>query len=416
MRIVSFLLAGAAATACLPCVADTILEVDAVGQRAARSAGIPAAVAANTLVVASVAMFDAANAIEPRYRPYRAPSAPPAGADPDAAALGAGCAVLGIGFASQAEAIATACDALAGAMPATEAVRAGRAFGEASGKASAAARQAETKPLANAYRPRTTAGVYVATPLPLGFDTASAKPWAMASPDQFRPGPPPALDGDAWARDFNEVKALGARNSAMRSPEQTATALFWASNGPAQFMDSVPELPFRGSTVDRARLLAFFYMAIADASIAVFDAKNAYDFWRPITAIRNGDEDGNAATERDPAWMPLLDTPLHQEYPCAHCTVTAAIATALAAAVGNGASTMQITLRPAGPAAATARPRTWATTADVMMEVSNARVWAGVHYRTSTNVGLALGQAVGSRVAQTQLVPLVDAAKASSRP
>ncbi len=405
MRIAKLLLAGLCAGVSLPCAADAVADVHALGLRTARSAGIPAAVAANTMVVASVAMFDAANAVEGgRYRAYRPQQTPPAGADADATALGAGCAVLAVGMAAQAATIATACDALAAAMPATDAVRAGRAYGEVSGKVSAAARQAEAAPVPNTYRPRTTAGVYVATPLPIGFDTASTKPWALTAPNQFRPAGPPKLDSEIWVRDFGEVKSLGARNSTTRTAEQTDTARFWASNGPQQFVDSVPAFAFGGTTVTaRARLLALFYMAVTDASIAVFDAKNAYEFWRPITAIRNADDDGNPLTERDPAWTPLIDTPLHQEYPCAHCTVTAAIVTVLGAERAPGAA---LSFRPADMVAATAKPRTWSTPAEVMTEVGNARVWSGVHYRNSTEVGSALGRAVGRQVLETQLQPV----------
>lgn len=404
MRIVTFVLVVAASGVSLPSAADVVLDVHALGLRTARAAGIPAAVASNTMVVAAVAMFDAANAVEGgRFRAYRAQAAPPAGADADAAALGAGCAVLAAGFAAQAQAISAACDTLAAAMPATESARAGRAFGEVSGKDSIAARQREAKPVPNSYRPRTAAGVYVATPLPIGFDLANSAPWAMTSPQQFRPGPPPSLDSDLWVRDFVEVKTMGARNSTARSAEQTATAWFWASNGPQQFMESVPNLGFTGTTcASRARLLALYYLAMADAAIAVFDAKNAYDFWRPITAIRNADEDGNPRTERDPAWVPLIDTPLHQEYPCAHCTLAAAIVTALAL---SGAAPLDVAVRPAD-ASSGASARTWTTGDAMLAEVGNARVWSGVHYRHSTEAGIALGRNVGARVAQTQLVPV----------
>jgi hypothetical protein len=347
-------------------------------------------------------MFDAANAVQGRYRPYRTQPAPPANADADAAALGAGCASLAASFPSQAAAIASACDGLAKGMPASEAVRAGRAYGETVGKAAVAARQGEVKAVANTYRPRTTPGTYVSTSLPIGFDMATATPFALTSPSQFRPAPPPKLDSDVWVRDYNEVKAMGARNSAVRTPEQTATVMFWASNGPQQFVDSVAMLPFRGTTSDRARLLALYYLAMTDAAFAVFDAKYAYDFWRPVTAIRNGDEDGSPATERDAGWTPLLDTPPHQEYPCAHCAVAAAIATVVAS---EGSPGQAIVMNPAD-GAATAKPRSFASAGDVMTEVANARVWGGIHYRNSTEAGLALGRAVGKQVLDAKLQPL----------
>jgi hypothetical protein len=388
--------------ASLPCAADVVLDVHALGVQAAREARMPSGVAATHHTVASLAMFDAANAVQGRYRPYRTQPAPPANADADAAALGAGCASLAASFPSQAAAIASACDGLAKGMPASEAVRAGRAYGETVGKAAVAARQGEVKAVANTYRPRTTPGTYVSTSLPIGFDMATATPFALTSPSQFRPAPPPKLDSDVWVRDYNEVKAMGARNSAVRTPEQTATVMFWASNGPQQFVDSVAMLPFRGTTSDRARLLALYYLAMTDAAFAVFDAKYAYDFWRPVTAIRNGDEDGSPATERDAGWTPLLDTPPHQEYPCAHCAVAAAIATVVAS---EGSPGQAIVMNPAD-GAATAKPRSFASAGDVMTEVANARVWGGIHYRNSTEAGLALGRAVGKQVLDAKLQPL----------
>jgi hypothetical protein len=402
MRLHAAVLPALLCAASLPCAADVVLDVHALGVQAAREARMPSGVAATHHTVASLAMFDAANAVQGRYRPYRTQPAPPANADADAAALGAGCASLAASFPSQAAAIASACDGLAKGMPASEAVRAGRAYGETVGKAAVAARQGEVKAVANTYRPRTTPGTYVSTSLPIGFDMATATPFALTSPSQFRPAPPPKLDSDVWVRDYNEVKAMGARNSAVRTPEQTATVMFWASNGPQQFVDSVAMLPFRGTTSDRARLLALYYLAMTDAAFAVFDAKYAYDFWRPVTAIRNGDEDGSPATERDAGWTPLLDTPPHQEYPCAHCAVAAAIATVVAS---EGSPGQAIVMNPAD-GAATAKPRSFASAGDVMTEVANARVWGGIHYRNSTEAGLALGRAVGKQVLDAKLQPL----------
>jgi hypothetical protein len=234
------------------------------------------------------------------------------------------------------------------------------------------------------------------------------KPFAMTSPSQFRPGPPPALSSGVWARDFNEVKTIGARNSTLRSPEQTATAQFWASNGPQQYLDSVAGLPpiTPAGVTDRARFLALLFMAISDAGIAHFDAKYAHNFWRPVTAIRNGDLDGNDATERDAGWLPLIDTPLHPEYPCAHCNVGAAYATVLASFLGDGELAVPLTLKSADAPGRATTGRSWKRAADFVPEVADARVWSGVHYRNSTDAGMALGSAVGRWVVTTQLRPL----------
>jgi PAP2 superfamily len=139
-----------------------------------------------------------------------------------------------------------------------------------------------------------------------------------------------------------------------------------------------------------------------DALIAVADAKYHYNFWRPITAIRNGDLDGNDATEREASWVPLIDTPMHPEYPCAHCILSAAVATVLHAEVGGG--TMP-TLRATSPTAP-GMERSWTTIEALMQEVANARIYDGVHYRTSTEAGTAMGQKIGELAAAKSLQPL----------
>lgn len=141
-----------------------------------------------------------------------------------------------------------------------------------------------------------------------------------------------------WARDFNEVKALGSKNSQQRSAEQTEIARFWEEVMPPIYhgiVRSVANMPGREVT-QNARLFAAVTQASDDALIAVFDAKYHYGFWRPVTAIRNADIDGNDATARDPSWIPFIDTPMHPEYPCAHCIVSAAVGTVLQAEIGAG--------------------------------------------------------------------------------
>ena len=155
----------------------------------------------------------------------------------------------------------------------------------------------------------------------------------MASAAQFRPGPPPALTSERWARDFNEVKRLGGKPTARTAvPSETEIARFWEFSLPSIYFGvvrSVADAPGR-DPLRNARLYAAVAQAMDDAMIGVFDAKYHYHFWRPSTAIRNGDVDGNDATERDATWAPFSDIPLHPEYPSAHSI--------LASAVGRGAA------------------------------------------------------------------------------
>jgi len=150
---------------------------------------------------------------------------------------------------------------------------------------------------------------------------------------------------------------------------------------------------------------ALAYMAMFDAGVAVFDAKYYYQLWRPLTAIRNGDIDGNDATERDPGWLPLIDAPMHPEYPCAHCITSAALAEVLVATLGAGPLRQPLSMSAPSATGGNAPVRSWTRAADIPAEVSNSRVWAGIHYRTSTEVGMAMGHGIGRHVLDTRLQP-----------
>src|SRR4029079_19318591 len=141
-----------------------------------------------------------------------------------------------------------------------------------------------------------------------------------------------------------------------------------------------------------ARLMMAVSQAMDDAIIAIFDAKYHYNFWRPITAIRNGDIDGNDATERDPSWTPFINTPMHPEYPCAHCIVSGTIGTVIEAEIGNAPSPVFATNSPSANNA----KRTWIKMEEFMQEVSNGRIYDGVHFRNSTEVGTAMGKKIGA--------------------
>jgi len=379
------------------CRAEVVAELN---EAAARIAAPPGSnIAVNTLALMNLAMFDSANAVERGFAPYRQTPAPPSGINPDAAALAAGCATLASMQPAQAQAVASACQTIAARLPAGAESDEARRFGERVATDLVASRKGEGLGAPNRYRPFTTAGTYVPTTLPVGWDVATMKPIALTSPSQFRPEPPPPLSGDVWARDYNEVKAVGARASTTRTAEQTATAQFWSLPGFAQFIDGIPDNAPAASTVAaRARYYALVYMAMGDAAAAQFDAKYTYNFWRPITAIRNGGLDGNDATEPDVGWLSLIDAPLHPEYPCAHCNVAAAVATVVA---GMNAPGKRITVRGANNTR-----REFATADALLADVVNARVYSGIHFRTSAETGAAMGRKVGAYILTTQLRPL----------
>lgn len=222
----------------------------------------------------------------------------------------------------------------------------------------------------------------------------------MTSGSQFRPGPPPTLDSETWTRDVNEIRDLGGRNSAARTPEQTTIGRFWFLVGPRTFNPIVRQAAIAKNMdiVDCARLFALASIAGNDALVAVFDAKYQYNFWRPITAIRNADITQNAATPRDESWLPLGDTPMHPEYPCAHCIVSAAVSTVLRNFVGDEFGEFSLT-SPTAPGVV----RKWSRLQDYSDEVANARIYAGFHYRFSTEVGKDMGKKIGELTVATQL-------------
>lgn len=273
----------------------------------------------------------------------------------------------------------------------------GIADGEAAANAVLAARVDDGAAAPETHRPHTTAGVYVPTATPAVTQWPQRKPWLMTRAAQFRPAAPPALTSDAWARDFNEVKAFGGRTSTRRSAEQTEVARFWDYSAPPVYHALVRSVALQpGRDVARnARLFAAVAQAMDDALIAVFDAKYHYKLWRPVTAIRNADLDANDATVPDAGWTPLIDVPMHPEYPSAHSVLASALGTVLEAEIG--AEPMPV-LETSSPTAKGATRR-YASVGALVQEVGDARIWGGIHYRTATEVGARMGRQVGGLAA-----------------
>jgi len=362
-----------------------------------------------TVALAQSAVYEAVNAITARYPHDRVDLGPAQGASVDAAIAAASRSVL-IHEAPLLKAqTETAYQKALTAIPDDSARKRGIELGEKAA-ADVIAKHTDDIGAIEPYRPVTTPGVYVPTTFPLGYAVAQHRPWFLKSGAQFRPGPPPDLKSELWARDYNEIKTLGSASSTVRTSQQTEIARFWATALPDIHIGVVRSLSAApGREVTRnARLFAAIAAAINDAEIAALDAKYHYQFWRPITAVRNGDRDGNAKTERDADWTPLIATPMHPEYPCAHCVIASTIATLIRADVGKETmptlSTTSNTLRGV--------TRYWTRTEDLVKEVSNARIYDGVHFRNSCEVGNHMGEQVGALVAAAYgLTPSGAAAK-----
>jgi hypothetical protein len=369
---------------------------------------------ARAVAMMHAAMFDAINAVEPRYAPYAFKGKAPAGTSAAAAGAAAARTVLLKLYPGQSEAVEKAYAASLATIADGPGKSAGIALGEQAAQACIAMRADDGVSATVVYRPATSAGAYVPTLLPVSTNWPGVKPFFMKQPAQFRPAPPPALKSAEWVKDVNEIQQLGGRQSGVRTAEQTDVGRFWALTGVPSWNPIVRSLAAAAGLdlVDNARLFALVNMAATDSFIAVFDAKYAYNFWRPVTAIRNGDSYGNGQVRRDGAWLPLIDTPMHPEYPCAHCISSTAVGTVLAAHFGGRPISVTMT-SPTAPGVT----RRWERLEDYMQEVNNARIWAGVHYRFSTVVGSDMGRRIGELALRDYLKPLqASAAQASAQP
>jgi hypothetical protein len=355
------------------------------------------------LAIMHTSIYEGVNAITKKYPPSEFKISSTSGASVDAAVAGASRTILLKFVPAKALDIELAFKKAIDSIPDGPAKAAGLSAGERAAAAVLAVRNEDGFAVVETYRPYTIAGVYVPTALPLVSQWPQRKPWIMTSANQFRPGPPPDLKSDIWARDYNEIKAIGRKNSTTRTSEQTDVARFWEATGAVIYhglIRSVTDMPGRDIS-QNARLMMIVSQAMDDALIAVFDAKYQYNFWRPVTAIRNGDIDGNDKTERDASWTPFINTPMHPEYPCAHCIVSATVGTILEAEIGKGAMP---SLSTKSPTAQNAK-RTWSKIEDFIQEVSNGRIYDGVHFRTSTEVGVAMGRKVGALAVAKYMSP-----------
>jgi len=365
------------------------------------------AAAQRVVTVMNVAMFDAVNSIERRYRPYLTQLPAAASTSKEAAAASAAGTVLASLNPQAAGEFRSAMATYLATIPDSDAKAQGIKLGEAVAAKILEARANDGAEAPDSYRPKTKPGVYVPTPPMVSSTWPNLKPFAMTSQSQFRPEPPIALTGEQWAADYNEIKDLGAKNSTKRSARQTEDARFWLITGPQSADPIVRQLATaqKMSVIDCARFMALVAVAAADAGIAVFDAKYHYDFWRPLTAIRNGDIDDNPATERDATWQPIDNTPMHPEYPCAHCIISGAVAAAVEAALGTAEIPEVSMTSPTAPGVT----HRWTNIRAYNEEVSHARIWAGFHYRFSVRVGQDMGRKVGRYVVDTIMQPAVDA-------
>jgi hypothetical protein len=385
--------------ACADVVNDWNDQVVAAGY----AARVGNSVHSRNMAIMHIAMFEALNSIEPRYAPYlkRLPAEP--GTSKDAAAAAAAHYALVRLFPEQTKDFDKAYQASLASVPEGPARTNGIRLGEQAAAAMLAERSNDGADAAETYRPHTTPGKYVPTASPLSAAWGGVRPFGLKSGDAVRPPAPYPLAGAAWAKDYEEIRRIGAKTASTRTAEQTDIARFWALTGPATYNPVARQIAVAKNlnTLDNARMLALVSIATADAAIAVFDAKYAYGFWRPVTAIRNGDIDGNDATERDAAWEPFIPTPMHPEYPCAHCIFQGSAAGVIAALYGDAVPKFTMT-----STTAPGVTRSFERLSDYVTEVINARIYEGVHYRASGEVGAAMGRRIAANTVEHYLKPI----------
>jgi hypothetical protein len=389
----------------VPVVANVITDWDEKALNFVQpGTAFPPPTAARTIAILHVAMFDAVNSIEPHYKPYKVQLSASPNTSKDAAAAAAAGAVLIKLVPDAASDVQSAVTNYLATLPEGDAKSEGIKLGQEVAAQILEARSNDGALAPDAYRPKTKPGIYIPTPITVGSQFPNVTPFALTSPSQFRPKPPPSLKSEQWARDYNEIKDVGERNSTKRTARQTEDARFWLLVGPraSQPLPRQVAIARNMKVLDRARFMALVSIATMDAVIAVFDAKYKYEFWRPITAIRNGDTDGNPATERLATWQPIDTTPMHPEYPCAHCIVSSAVATVIKAMLGTDEIPEVALTSPFAPGVTHRFTNLRAYTE----EVANARIYAGFHYRSSTIVGREMGQNIGDWVVKSVMQPV----------
>jgi hypothetical protein len=390
----------------IPAKADVIMDWNAKADAIGSEKQLVNSANSRAQAMLHVAVFEAVNAIDKRYTPYKLNLMADRGTSREAAAASAAHDVLVALYPDQkADLDATLATSLS-AIAEGEAKTKGIELGKKAAAEIIAVRANDGFNTPESYRPQTSPGVYVPTIVPIESTAAKITPWVMREASQFRPAPPPALTSEVWTKDLNEIREFGSINSTRRSAEQTTIARFWFFTGPRTYNSIVRQIATAKNMdlVDCARLYALTAMAASDAFIAVFDGKYAYNLWRPVTAIRNADITNNPATPREAAWLPLGTTPMHPEYPCAHCIVSSAVSNVLQSVVGNEVG--EITLvSPTAPGVT----RKWTRLQDYSDEVANARVYAGFHYRFSAEAGKDMGKKIAELTVSTQLLGSVAA-------
>jgi hypothetical protein len=379
---------------------DAVMEWNLLALGATVTAGAGPVPQVRFMTIVQMAMNDAVNGISRRYKTYLPTPPAPHGASSEAAAIAAAHKALTQLFPAQVTSLNMARTASLAALGLSEADP-GIAYGEARATAILALRANDGA--AQASFPYTAPGagnpgvwVAVGSAAPVVPGWGKVDPWVMWSGSQFRPLPPLALSSRRYARDYNEILEIGRLDSTTRTEEQTEIARFWLAS-PTIIWNGVARQIIEARNLDdseTARTFALMYVASADASIACWDAKYTYNFWRPITAIHNGDQDSNDRTLVDTSWAPLFPTPQHPEYLSGHSTNSSAMANILALLFSDHPGVTIVATSTTNPGF----ERHWARFSEGVDEVVEARIYSGIHFRTADERGARVGERIARLV------------------
>ncbi len=372
----------------------SVTNWDAVGTQAFSAAGLSPAEGHTIFAYVAIAVYDSVMSVRGGYEPFMVAVDAPAGTSAEAAVSAAAHSILVHYLPAQAPTILDpAYAASLTTIPDGQSKTDGIAVGNGIAALVIAVRAGDgfRTPVTYTAPNPPIPGVWLPTAPtpPVGTYLGLMRPFSLESADQFRPDGPPALDSKRWARDYNEVKEIGSSTSTTRTAEQTLAARFWAEPPVQQARGSFRKfvLDHDLDVVGASRFMAMISVTYADALIACFDAKYHYAFWRPITAIRAGDTDGNPATVGDPAWSPLLPaTPNHPEYPSAHSCLTPAGGRVIARFLGTHQIDYTV------PSLTGLGDRHFADVKDLEYDVGNARIWGGIHFRSAVEDGIEIGK------------------------
>ena len=381
--------------------ADIITDWNSAMLDAIRNESTSPPLAARNMAIVHAAMFDAVNAIGRAYEPFLFSPNPPPGASPDAAAIGAAHESLVRLFPSQVALFDATMNRTLATVAPGHSREEGLTLGQLVALLTLAWRSSDGASTTVPYIPGTDPGDWRRTPptfrppeLP---HWPNVVPFTMTNSTQFRPEGPPLLTSTQYTRGYNLTKALGELNSATRTAEQTLIARFWSDfsftvTPPGHWNQIAQNVSTNGTNtlVQNARPLALLNPAMADAGIACWDAKYAYNFWRPVTAIREADTDGNPDTEADPGWTPLLVTPPFPEYASGHSTFSSAAATVLASFYGTGHIPFTV-----GSDTLPGVFRTYEGFEAAAEEIGMSRIYGGIHFLSADLDGLNAGHQIG---------------------